>query len=299
VNSLNDLTDFVRNARIVRNAIEYSTLLPDYLQSFGLEVEQRKLFDGVHTYLMFIGIGRSGTTLIGSLLDAHPRIIVANQQTTLKYLRPPLFSRSQIFCLLLANSRNAARGGRMGGGGYSYAVPGQWQGRFDKLEVIGDKSKSAQDVVRLTSSPGLLDRLARVTGVPIRMMHVIRNPFDTIATRSMRRRLSLEKTSREYFALCDRLESLISRIEGISEYDVERIPVRLEEFIEHPNVQLSHICGTLGVDADKDYLLDCAQIVRQEPHKSRYDAAWSRNLVADVQRNLERIPFLRNYSFDD
>lgn len=299
MNFLNNLTDFVRNARIVRNGIEYSTLLPDYLQAYGRKADEQKLFDGVHTYLMFIGIGRSGTTLIGALLDAHPRIIVANQQTTLKYLRPGLFSRSQIFSLLLTNSRNAARSGRMGGGGYSYAVPGQWQGRFDKLEVIGDKSKSAQEVVRLTSSPGLLDRLARVMQVRLRMIHVIRNPFDTIATRSMRRRLSLERMSREYFALCDRLQRLIRRIDGISEHDVERVPVRLEEFIEYPEEQLAGICRGVGVDVDKDYLQGCARIVRREPHRSRHDVAWNRTLVAEVQRNLERFPFLRPYSFDN
>lgn len=114
---LNNVTDSVRNARIVRNAIEYSSLIPDYLRTRSPGAEDRTVFDRVHTYVMFIGIGRSGTTLIGALLDAHPRIIIANQQTTLKYLRPRLFSCSQIFSLLLDNSRHAARTGRMGGGG--------------------------------------------------------------------------------------------------------------------------------------------------------------------------------------
>ena len=141
---------------------------------------------------MFIGIGRSGTTLIGALLDAHPNMAIANQQTTPKYLRPRLFSRSQIFYLLLRNSRNAVRTRRMGG--YSYAVTGQWQGRFDALEVIGDKSKSAQAVTWLTSS------------------------------------------------------------DAISESDVERIPVYLEDFIKHPDAQLAAICNGPGVGADSDYL---------------------------------------------
>ncbi len=296
---LNEVRDFVRNARIIRNAIEYSSVLPDYLRSSGPGTEAQETFDAVHTYVMFIGIGRSGTTLIGSLLDAHPHIIIANEQATLKYLRPRVFSRSQIFRLLLDNSRQAAGTGRVGGGGYSYAVPGQWQGRFGTLEVIGEKSKSARDVTWLTSSPALLETLAGVTQARIRMMHITRNPYDTIATRAMRRRLSLERISREYFALCDKLQMLISRVDAVSEYDVERIPVHLEDFIEDPRSQLAAICESLGVGAESDYLEDCARIVRNEPHKSRHDVAWNRNLVAHIQRNLEKIPILRRYSFED
>lgn len=184
-------------------------------------------------------------------------------------------------------------------GGYSYAVAGQWQGRFDTLEVIGDKSKSAQAVTWITSRPALLEELVRVTRTRIRMMHVIRNPYDTIATRSMRRGLSLESISRECFALCDRLQILIRRIEAISGYDVERIPVYLEDFIKHPDSELSAICDDLGVVAERDYLEDCARIVRGKPHRSRYDAGWNPGLVTGVQRKLETIPFLHRYAFDD
>jgi len=92
---------------------------------------------------------------------------------------------------------------------------------------------------------------------------------------------------------------LIRKIDAISEYDVERIPVYLEDFIEHPDSQLAAICNSLGVGADSDYLQDCAGIVYQQTHKSRYDVAWNRDLVAEVQRNLEKIPFLQRYSFDD
>ncbi len=59
------------------------------------------------------------------------------------------------------------------------------------------------------------------------------------------------------------------------------------------------MCRSLGVGADEDYLLDCARIVRKEPHRSRHDVAWSRTLVAEVERNLARFPFLRSYAFDE
>ena len=293
-----DATDFVKNARIVRDAIEYATLLPDYLRTRSLRADD-ETFAAVHTYVMFIGIGRSGTTLIGSLLDAHPRIVIANQQTTLKYVSPPIFSRAQVFHLLLRNSREAARAGRPGGGGYTYAVEGQWQGRFETLEVIGDKSKSAQAVTWLTSRPDLLADLARVTRTRIRMIHVIRNPYDTIATRSVRRHLSLPKITEEYFALCDRLQRLIGMIEAASASDVQRIPLHLEDFIAQPVAKLAFLCDQLGVGAGDGYLQDCARILYRQPNKSRHKVAWNQRLVDEVAEKLTRVPFLRRYSFDE
>jgi hypothetical protein len=291
--------DFLRNPRIVRNAIEYLAVLRSCLLIRRTEADCGNQFENIHTYVMFIGIGRSGTSLTGALLDAHPRIIISRRATTLKYLYPLMFSREQIFSLLLRNSRKAARDGRIGGGGYSYAVPGQWQGKFESLEVIGDKSKSAQDVAWLTSNPALLDKLAQVVKIRIRMIHVIRNPYDTIATRSTRRMLSLEKIAREYFSHCDKLRELISRIESTNSFDVERVPMHFEDFLEDPELHLSRICGSLGVEAGADYLRDCLKIIRRNPHKSRHEVTWNPGLINDIQRQIEKVSFLRRYSFDD
>jgi hypothetical protein len=291
-------TDFVKNARIVRGALEYATVPLDYLRTCRRRGDETP-FSAVHTYVMFIGIGRSGTTLLGALLDAHPRIVIANQQTTLKYLRPPLFTRAQIFHLLMRNARRAAGAGRRGGGGYRYAVAGQWQGRCESLEVIGDKSKSAQAVTWLTASPRLLYSLARTTRGRIRMIHAIRNPYDTIATRSRRRGLSLERITREYFALCERLQRLIGQIEATEQFNVARIPVHLEAFIAQPAEQLTAICEALGVAAGDDYVRACRDILYGRPHQSRRKVAWRPELIEQIAQRIAGIPFLRRYRFDD
>ena len=129
------------------------------------------------------------------------------------------------------------------------------------------------------------------------MIHVIRNPYDTIATRSARRGLSLEKITKEYFSHCERLQGLISRIDSIDSFDVERVPMHFEDFLEDPGLHLSRICGSLGVEAGPDYLRDCLKIIRRTPHKSRYEVAWNPGLVNDIQRKIEKVSFLRRYSF--
>jgi len=298
MSALTTAWDFVRNARLVRNALEYSSLVPDYFASFPARSECPDVFDAVHTFVLFIGIGRSGTTLVGSLLDAHPRMVIANQQCALKYLYPLPYSRERIFRLLVKNSVEAARNGRPGGGGYSYVVPGQWQGTSERIEVIGDKSRSAQSIAWITSRPELLEILASTTRARIRLVHVIRNPYDTIARRSMRRGLSLEQISREYFALTAQLQEMIHRIESNTGLDIQRIPVYLEDMISDPGQQLALMCDALGVVPDAGYLGACAGIVYPAPSEVRTQVNWPPQLLTAIQQNAREFPHLQRYSLE-
>ena len=58
------------------------------------------VFADVETYCMFIGYSRSGKTMIASLLDAHPNLIIADELDALQYIYAG-FSRRQIYYLLI------------------------------------------------------------------------------------------------------------------------------------------------------------------------------------------------------
>ena len=64
---------------------------------------------------MFIGYPRSGHSLIGVLLDAHPNTIISHELGALKYLHTG-FSKGQIYHLLLEKSRLCAKGAHKQGG---------------------------------------------------------------------------------------------------------------------------------------------------------------------------------------
>jgi hypothetical protein len=57
------------------------TINNDFIMSYKSSLKYREVFQDIHTYVVFIGIGRNWTTLLGSLLDAHPNMVVANQPT--------------------------------------------------------------------------------------------------------------------------------------------------------------------------------------------------------------------------
>src|SRR6266511_1485540 len=97
------------------------------------------VLDGVGTYCLFIGHARSGHSVIGALLDAHPRIAISDELDALTYAAAG-FSRRQILSLSIAVARGQARRQRRkagrGGAMYSYFVPGQFQGRHKGLAVV-------------------------------------------------------------------------------------------------------------------------------------------------------------------
>ncbi|MCA1614387.1 MAG: sulfotransferase, partial [Acidobacteria bacterium] len=165
--------------RLLRVTGALAGLPKPYLTSLYDSWRRREDFSALRAYCMFVGYPRSGHSLVGSLLDAHPDVVIAHELDALKYVRAR-FRREQLFHLLLDKSEEFTARGRQWNG-YSYEVPGQWQGRRRSLRVIGDK-KGGGSTMRLGADPRLLARLRRTVGVPVKLVHVVRNPFDNIST---------------------------------------------------------------------------------------------------------------------
>ena len=277
-------------------ALDRLMLAQAYLVSSYRGRKNRKLFDGVETYCMFIGYPRSGHSLIGSLLDAHPNVIVAHELDALKYVDAGL-GKYRLYQLLLDNSRRFAQRGREWTG-YTYGVPGQWQGRFDKLRVIGDK-KGGRSTLQLAENPELLHRLRKTVATDIRFIHTIRNPYDNIATMHKRtlehnHNQALSATVEDYFSRCEMNANLKERLEkGVV------LDVRHESFVEDPKSMLRELCSFVGLGYDKDYLEGCASIVFSSSHKSRYDIEWDTAALAAVRTGISRYGFLKGYSYEE
>ncbi len=262
-----------------------------FLSSAYAGLRDRRRFDDLHTYCMFLGYPRSGHSLLGSLLDAHPEVVIAHEADALRYVQAR-FSRLQVYSIALENSQ---RYGRRREIVYDYTVPRQWQGRARCLKVIGDK-KGGRSTRRLAESPALLDRLRQVVGVRTRFIHVIRNPFDNIATISDKREGDdgISPAVGEYLRLCATVDQLRGRLEPEALLDV-----RHETLLADPHETLGRCCSFLGVEPDEAYLQDCASILFSEPRRTRSQVEWSSEHLHEVTRAIQRFDFLSGYSFDD
>jgi len=253
---------------------------------------QAAMFDGVESYCMFIGYPRTGHSLIGSLLDAHSNMIIAHELDALDYVGRG-YSRNQLFHLIVKNSQQFSAKGRTWTG-YSYRVNNQWQGRSSHLRVIGDKM-AARSASRLSDDPGLIGRLRHTVGKPLRMIHVIRNPYDVIATMTRRGgHTSPDHCIEAFFSLCRRSGVIKGRLLQSELYEI-----RLEDFINAPTTELKRLCAFLGADADPGYLNDCASIVFKSPKKSRFDIPWSADSIEQVRARMAGFEFLAGYGFHE
>ena len=117
---------------------------------------------------------------IGALPNAHPNVVMSNELNALRRLRTGMTIK-QLYRLVYFKSQRQVQRGSIGGGGYTSAVSGQWQGRHRKLTVIGNRNAGATgyDIVSKPASLEILDRKVKLTK---KFIHVIRNPFDTITT---------------------------------------------------------------------------------------------------------------------
>jgi len=241
-------------------------------------------------FCFFVGYARSGSTLIGALLNAHPEVVVANELDVLRQVDLGL-SRNRIFSLLLDRERQFAAMGYQWTG-YDYTVPGQYQGRFERLRVIGDK-RAGRSTHRLGENPELLDLVRSTVGMPIRVIHVVRNPFDNVATMARRGQRGLSPAIANYLQLSRTVDCIRTRLEPD-----ELLDVRYESFTEHPEQHLLELCTFLGVHASADYLKSCASLVHPSTTRSRDTLLWSPAERFEIEAVIERRPVLAGYEFD-
>ena len=266
-----------------------------YISSYYSALTAPAQFKDVHSYCMFIGQNKSGVSMVGALLDAHPDVIISDEADALEYVRAG-FSRSQIFHILLRQSHKEARKGRITARRlqpYSYHVPGQWQGKYRTLRVIGD-STAGSSTRTFGIYPNLLEQIKlTMRGVDIKFIQVIRNPYDPISAMMVRSGRSFENAIETYFSYCETLMKLRKQLEPS-----QLLSVRYEDFVHGKETKLKELCQFLGLQAEPDYLKACTGILHDAPETSRQWIKWDDGHITQVAAEISRYDFLNGYTFE-
>lgn len=106
-------------------------------------VKDTKKYAKLKFFVLFIGYARSGSTLTGSILDAHPNVIIANEYGIAEKFftfKRQQQNRKYIFNKLLNKSIKEVEEGQRSpnfNGLFNYHVANQWQGKYNcSIEVI-------------------------------------------------------------------------------------------------------------------------------------------------------------------
>jgi hypothetical protein len=252
-------------------------------------------FTDVRSYCMFVGHNKSGTSMIGAMLDAHPEAIVSDEADALDFVQAG-FSRDQIFHILLRRSIKEARKGRVTARRlqpYSYQVPGQWQGRSRTLRVIGD-STAGSSTRAFASDAEILKRLAHVMyGAQIKLIQTVRNPYDPISAMMVRGKRSFENAIETYFSYCETLALVRKEMDATCLFTI-----RYEDFVRDGKTKLADLCRFLGLEAEPGYLDACTSILEPAPQTSRQWVQWDAAHIEQVAREIKRFDFLQGYHFE-
>lgn len=260
----------------------------EHLNSSHLEFNESQ----INSFCLFMGYPRSGHSLIGCLLDAHEEVCLSHELNVFSLLNSVSLSRNEIYQLITQNSKEFALLKNQWGR-YNYHVEGQFQGCSTKCRVIGDKKGGATPLF-LYKNPQLLNHFQEIIGVPIKFVHVIRNPFDNIATINSQDQPDLKKAILFYHSLCISNQYLIN-----SSGPIKIIQFRHEDFIKDPKDIMSQLINFFGLKASQQYLNDCCAILKKSPNRSRDTINWSNSLKNEVYKIINQYDFLSGYSFDE
>ena len=288
------------------------------------DVEQIKVF------VIFLGHQRSGHSIVGSLLDAHPHIILAHEGRLFLKLDEDMSRTTPRYNtkLLILNAlwRNSFRSSNSGLRteeqkallkGYTLSIDGLYQGTFvPPVQVIGDKN-GGQTTLMFVDDPSKWEQIffklkSMLNDIPIKVIHVIRNPYDNIATKVLYRSGGTKKTTsvkhnnitrvvnldkmnycvHEYFNMFQAIQQMKSK------YDLDYLEVHGKDLIENPKTILLSMCEFLGVSCSDDYLEICSNKLFKTESKTRYNLKWTNELLSYIQKSIMKFDNLKRYSFN-
>ena len=289
-----------------------------------------ELVDKVKKFVLFVGYTRSGHSIIGSLMDAHPHVIISDQYRVLgvKFRKldevPEEIWKRNLFNALYKHSMSDAINKRtQTKKGYSLDVKGLWQGKFDEyIEVIGDKSGATNTLKYIENSTEFrknYQKLRKELSIPICIIHAVRNPFDMISTRlnchnngneftKKKQDLQFAPSSVEKLKLPEQemreaIKWMFDAVDGTVEV-IEEVLGRENvlyvhncELVSNPKGTLSRIFRFIEVDTSEEFLDACAAKVFKSVSRSRGTVEWSPELIETVEKEMKKYDFLSRYSF--
>jgi hypothetical protein len=232
----------------------------------------------MRTFCLFIGYPRSGSTVTGRLLDMHPGIGIAHQVNAFEFDK-----KETLFDALLNRMYNTQR--------------------LDGLEVIGTKS-GHQTVKHLMRNPDYsLDKFKEVIDIPLKVLHIVRNPFDNLSTwvnraKEEHKRKGVEKDEMDILkAKIDHYYEVNQKIVEIIENE-DVLSFKLDRLVKKPGKTVKSIYGHLGVQYNGEIITQAKSMVYEKQRITRNSIKWDDSTVSSVMSMIDEFSFLGGYKYE-
>lgn len=241
-------------------------------------------------FVLFVGNPRSGTTLVRSLLNAHPEVLIANEVDVLRRVQAGESWRTVTSRILQNEYEFSAKPVWTG---YDYSVRSDAtsddRSQSGGIRVIGDK-KAGASAKRINGDWAVMDRFTEWSRFPGSVIHCIRHPFDVISTKARRNGESLNVNIDRYFQsemTAVALRETHPRIDYLRVYQ--------EDLVHETSATLTRLLQAIGLDVPTGYMRACEDLVYERPNRSRFQANWTDRLILGVERRVRETPHLHRY----
>lgn len=217
-------------------------------------------FSTLQYYVVFMRYKRSGSALLANLLDAHPNaIFVRNEELYGKYDK---YGSPKKIYNHLYNSSKRYRNKPFSANGYKYPIDGV--GYVENPLVIGHKS-STRRYLPVANSQKRLDEFQRAVDLPLKFLHLVRNPYDQVNARWQ------QKEFRRIKAPVDELIAHVreqtqgnAKMRAMAE---DYHQVHYEDLQQHTVSTVAAVCDFLTIPVLSKHLAACKELVYQGDEK--------------------------------
>ena len=282
------------------------------------------VIEQIKTFVFFVGVGRSGHSIVGVLLDNHPHIVISDELNVFNTLladrkvnKYSLFNQIWFTSHKKAVTADTSSNLHSTSKGYSLAIDGLYQGSYQSyIDVIGDKMGGTTIKMFLANPREFETRLNRLrtmtNNLTVKVFRVIRNPYDNIATMVIYKHVNFNATEvvkikNSNMVLNASSELVYQRINYYfkffqaselmrQQFNLDIMDVHGKDLITNPTVIVNKMCDFLRVSCSNNYLNTVGRKIFSSESKTRYKVAWTDEQLSEIRENILKYDTLRRYS---
>lgn len=254
-------------------------------------------------FCKFVCPGQTGHTVLAHILDSHPDCIIAEESKLVTRIVKRSWSLDKVIDRVKASSSQVMDVYKEYGtyerpfGSYrnKFGQITKWNGRYRDLKVIGDKH--GWDLLS-KNRPNLFEIMERRLEIPVKVIHMVRDPFEIVSSWYLGHIESNKKKSEPRIELkIDDLEKIhaLSKLLCYDSKFPNVILVKLEDLIEYPRNSLIRISDFLGLDLNEEVMKGAEQVLFKSPRSYKRQVPWNRDHIKTVNEMIERYEFLEGY----
>ena len=307
---------------------------------FWMRTKLRRSLRSTKVFCMFVGYPRSGHSLVAHLLNNHPNASIAHEFHVLDRLREFLYLHRWLgprrnYQLLMANLMREicqqSKRPALISAGYHHSKFSKTNPVHKKLLVIGDKGAGHVSNIITTQGPAYIQHMAEYGYYALRLLHVVRNPFNMIATESIRTgtqyackesdleisNVTLSESLKLLKNACspkkfEQLTTLVAdkviplcfhRASVVQELKQSKLApvldVHYDQLIKEPHATLERILKFLGLTGDADHHKQCVAALSPESQSYRlYPELFSPERIAIIAKHMRQYEWFEGYTYE-